>query len=152
MAMKSPEEQLDGFIAKFTPDVAEIAHAAFAKLRKRLPGAIVMVYDNYNALAIGFGPTDRASEAICSLALFPRWVSFLLMQGARLPDPHKVLKGKGTQARHIVLDGASTLDKPAVRDLIARAVEDAAKPIDGTSPGRIIIKSISARQRPRRPA
>ena len=49
----------------------------------------------YNALAIGFGPTDRASEAICSLAVFPRWVSFFLMQGARLPDPHHLLKGKG---------------------------------------------------------
>jgi len=147
-----PEEQLDGFIAKFTPEVGAIAQAAFAKLRKRLPGAIVLVYDNYNALAIGFGPTDRASEAICSLALFPRWVSIFFMQGARLPDPHKVLKGKGKQARHIVLEDASTLDEPAVRELFARALEDSAKPIDGSIPGRIIIKSISAKQRPRRPA
>ena len=62
-----PEEQRDSFIAKFTHEVGAVAQAAFAKLRKRLPGAIVLVYDNYNALAIGFGPTDRASEAICSL-------------------------------------------------------------------------------------
>jgi len=152
MTTKSAEEQLDSFIARFTPEVAAIAQEAFAKLRKRLRGAIVMVYDNYNALAIGFGPTDRASEAICSLALFPRWVSLFLMQGARLPDPHHLLKGKGKQARHIVLEGATTLDKPAVRELIVRAVQDAAKPLDDSSPGRIVIKSISAKQRPRRPA
>jgi len=147
-----PEEQLDSFIAKFTPEVGAIAQAAFAKMRERLPGAIVMVYDNYNALAIGFGPTDRASEAICSLALFPRWVSLFFMQGARLPDPHKVLKGTGKQARHIVLEDASTLDKPAVRELFARALEDSAKPLDASRPGGIIIKSISAKQRPRRPS
>jgi hypothetical protein len=147
----SPEEQLETFVAKFTPEVAEIARAAFAKLRKRLPGATVMVYDNYNALAIGFGPTDRASEAICSLAFFPRWVSFFLMRGAHFPDPHRVLKGAGKQARHIVLEDASTLDKPAVCELIKLAVEESTKPLDRTGPGPIIIKSISAIQRPRRP-
>jgi hypothetical protein len=148
----SPEEQLESFIARYTPEVAQVAKAAFAKLRKRLPGAVIMVYDNYNALAIGFGPSDRASEAICSLALFPRWVNFFLLQGATLPDPHKVLQGKGKQARHIVLEGASTLDKPAVRELIALAIDESSKPLDRSGPGPIIIKSISAKQRPRRPA
>jgi hypothetical protein len=151
MAAMSPEKQLEGFIARYTPEVAAIARAAYCKLRRILPGATVLVYDNYNALAIGFGPSDRASEAIFSLALFPRWVNFFLIQGARLPDPHKVLRGTGKQARHVRLGGASTLDEPVVRELIALAIERAAKPLDRSSPGRIVIKSISAKQRPRRP-
>ena len=33
--------------------------------------ALELVYDNYNALAIGYAPTERTSEAIFSIALFP---------------------------------------------------------------------------------
>lgn len=69
----SPDDQLDEFVDKFTPEVAKVARGALAKMRKLLPGATLLVYDNYNALAIGFGPTERASDAIFSIALFPRW-------------------------------------------------------------------------------
>ena len=47
-----------------------------------------------NALAIGFGPTERASEAIFSIAVFPRWVSLFFLQGAGLPDPDGILQGE----------------------------------------------------------
>lgn len=152
MTPDSPEYQLETFIAKFTPEVGDLACAALEKMRLRLPGAIELVYDNYNALAIGFGPTERTSEALFSIALFPRWVSLFFMDGASLPDPDKLLKGSGKVARHIVLEDAATLDRPAVQALITQALEYAGVSFEGTGPGRIIIKSISAKQRPRRPS
>ncbi|HEU0174163.1 MAG TPA: DUF1801 domain-containing protein, partial [Blastocatellia bacterium] len=123
-----------------------------AKMRDRLPGAIELVYDNYNALVIGFSPTERASDAIFSIALYPRWVTLFFLRGANIPDPQKLLKGGGKVVRHIVLETAADLDKPAVRALMKRALERCDKPINGAAPGRIIIKSVSAKQRPRRPA
>jgi hypothetical protein len=48
---KAPEEQLAGFIAKYIPEIGALAQEALAKMRVRLPGAIELVYDNYNALA-----------------------------------------------------------------------------------------------------
>ena len=152
MKAKSPEEELDGFIARYSPEIGALARAALAKMRARLPGAIELVYDNYNALAVGFSPTERASDTIFSIALWPRWVSLFFLQGARLPDPNRLLKGSGKIARHIVLEDAGSLDKPAVQDLIARALQCTRTPLDGTGPGRMVIKSVSARQRPRRPA
>jgi hypothetical protein len=149
---KSPKTQLDDFIAKYSPEIGDLAKAVLKRMRRRLPGAIELVYDNYNALAVGFGPTERASDAIFSIALFPRWVSLFFLNGATLLDPKKVLKGSGNRARHIVLEDAATLDKPALRVLMKQALERAAKPLDGTRRGRIVIKSISAKQRPRRPA
>jgi hypothetical protein len=146
------EEQLAVFIARFTPEIAAEAHEILAKMRSLLPGAIELVYDNYNALAIGWGPSERASEAICSIALFPRWVSLFFLQGAHLPDPQKLLKGKGNQARHIVLKGAESLDDPSIRALLKSALKRAAKPLDPKQPYRLVIKSISAKQRPRRPS
>jgi hypothetical protein len=147
----SPDDQLEGFIERYNPEIGALARAALAKLRERIPGAYQLVYDNYNALAIGFGPSERASEAVLSIALYPRWVSLFFLQGAGLPDPHGVLKGKGKQVRHIVLKSASDLDKPVVRDLLDIALAQAEKPFDRRAAGRLIIKSISVKQRPRRP-
>ena len=62
--MASPKKQLDSFFAKYTPELAELGKKCYAKMCKRLPGALVLVYDNYNALAIGFSPTERASDGI----------------------------------------------------------------------------------------
>jgi hypothetical protein len=147
----SPRAQLAGFIGRYTPEVARVARGGLRKLRALLPGALELVYDNYNALAIGFSPTERASDVVVSLALYPRWVSLFLMRGARLEDPEERLKGGGTSVRHVVLASAAALDEPAIRKLIAAAAAVAPKPIDPRQRRRIIIKSISARQRPRRP-
>lgn len=148
---RTPAQQLGSFLAKFEPRVAAAARAALSRLRKRLPGAIEMVYDNYNALAIGFGPSDKASEAIFSIAVYPRWVSLFFLQGAKLPDPDKVLQGSGTRVRHIVLTEPLVLEKPAVKRLMSLALASAKKPLDPKQRRRLIIKSISAKQRPRRP-
>jgi hypothetical protein len=150
---ESAESQLDGFLTKFLPEVEDTARQAIKKLRARLPGAIELVYDNYNALAIGFGPTERASEAIFSIALYPRWASFFfLLNGTKLRDPECYLKGSGKQVRHIVLESVALLDDPVVQDLMAQALELSPKQIDAKQPRRLIIKSVSAKQRARRPA
>jgi hypothetical protein len=70
----SAEKQFAGFLAEFTPDVAATARAAPQRLRKQVPPAIELVYDNYNGLVVGFGPSMHASEAVLSLAIFPTHV------------------------------------------------------------------------------
>src|SRR5262245_4994321 len=120
-------------------------------MRQRLPGAVEMVYDNYNWLVIGFGPTERPSEAIFSIVLTPRWVTLCFLQGAKLPDPQRLLKGGGKQVRHIRLKDETTLDESAVQALMTEAIARAATPIDETEPRRMISKSVSQTQRPRRP-
>ena len=148
---EAPEVQLDGFLARFTPEVEDMARQALRKMRARLPGAIELVYDNYNALAIGFSPTERASDGIFSIALYPRWVSlFFLLNATKLRDPEGWLKGSGNKVRHIVLESPSMLEHSAVKDLMAQALELSPKQIDAAQPRRLVIKSISAKQRPRR--
>jgi len=146
------KEQLDSFLAKYTPEIAAFARRALAKMRRIVPGAVELVYDNYNALAIGFGPTESASDAIFSIAVFPRWVSMFFLQAKGLNDPERRLEGKGNVARHIRLASPATLDEPAIRNLMEDAVALASRPFDPAGKHRLIIKSISAKQRPRRPA
>jgi hypothetical protein len=122
-----------------------------AKLRKLLPGTTELVYDNYNALVVAFGPSDRASDALMSIALYPRWVNVFFANGAKLSDPDRLLEGSGKTIRHIVLGDAADLDRPAVKALVAQAVKFSAKPLAGAGRRTMIIKSVSAKQRPRRP-
>jgi hypothetical protein len=147
----TPKQQLDEFLDRFTPEVATVARRALVKMRKLAPGALELVYDNYNALAIGFSPTERAGDGIFSIALFPPHASLFFLQGAKVPDPTKRLRGSGNVVRHVVLEDVKVLDEPDLRALIDVALARAKVPLDPKQPRRLIIKSISAKQRPRRP-
>ncbi len=146
----TPERQVAGFIARFSPQVARVARAARARVRALLPNAFELVYDNYNALALAYGPSERTSEVVLSIALYPRWVSLFFARGATLADPSGVLRGSGGQMRHVVLDRIEVLDSSPVRALIETAVATHPESF-GPERGRTIVKGISAKQRPRRP-
>jgi hypothetical protein len=120
-------------------------------MRRCLPGAVELVYDNYNALVVGFGPNERASEAIFSIALYPRWINLFFLDGVSLPDPEGLLQGNGKVVRSITFQDAGILDQPALRALMDEALKRAGVPINRKDPRRMIIKSVSSKQRPRRP-
>lgn len=147
----NPQEQLDGFLAKYTPEMVKLANACLKKLRKRLPGATQTVWDNYNALVIGFGPSEKTSHAFLSIALYPRYANLFFLQGVGLSDPRGLLQGSGKIVRSIRVDSPEALDDPGVQDLIAAAIEAAPAPINPKAKAKLVIKSVSAKQRPRLP-
>src|SRR5579863_388331 len=149
---QNPSKQLASFLAKYDPAIASLARRALTIMRKRLVGSIEMVYDNYYALVIGFVPNERPSDAIFSIALYPDHVSLCFLQGAGIPDPHGRLLGSGNVARHVRLEGATTLDDPEIISLMNAALHRAKVPLNPKQPRRLIIKSVSAKQRPRRPS
>jgi hypothetical protein len=68
-----------------------------------------------------------------------------------LPDPTNILSGSGNQNRYISLDRPDRLKDPAVEALIKAAIANGKVSLP-TSKGYLVIKSISAKQRPRRPS
>ena len=149
-APETPAKQLAGFLARYDPAVAKLARSTRSALRKRLPTAIELVYDNYQFLALGFSATERASDCLVSLAISPKGVALSFYYGASLPDPKGILLGSGNQNRFVRLESAATLAIPAVEALIRAATTQAATPLPSTGRGYTVIKSISAKQRPRR--
>src|SRR6266480_6763857 len=93
----SAEEQLQSFIGKFEPQHQETIRAVRKALRKRFPTANEMAYDNYNFFVIGYGPTERPSDCIVSMAAGANGVGLCFLRGASLPDPKKILLGSGNQ-------------------------------------------------------
>ena len=150
-APESPAKQVAGFIAKFDPAIAKLTRSTRAILRKRFPTAIELVYDNYNALAIGYSSTERTSDVLFSLAVYSRGVNLYFMYGRSLPDPDKLLQGAGSQGAFVRLDDLSVLEQPGVKALMNAAALQAEPPLPKGGRGYTIVKSISAKQRPRRP-
>lgn len=146
----TPQKQIDSFLAKYTSEMEKLGRAALAKMRKRLPHAVEMVYDNYNALVFGFSPNERPSDAIFSIVLYPRHAAIFFLQGAKMPDPHKRLQGSGNVVRHIRFEDARLLDDPQVQELIEIALERAKVPLDPKQERKLIVRSVSTKQRPRR--
>ena len=143
------ERQLKKFIAKFEPRHQTLIRAVRKALRKRFPTAYELAYDNYNFFVIGYGSTERPSDAIVSLAAGANGVGLCFIHGASLPDPHKLLLGSGNQTRFIRLESMEVLARPEVEALIAAAIARAKTPLPRRGRGRLIIRSVSAKQRPR---
>ena len=150
--MAESDAILAGFIDRYSPEVAALGRALIARMRARVPQATALVFDNYNALGVGFARGESSSGVLLSVVLYPRWVSLFFFKGALLDDPHGLLEGGGKIIRHIKLHTVAQFDRPEVEDLIAQQLALADPPLDPDAAGRLVIKSVSARQRPRRPA
>jgi hypothetical protein len=144
------EQQLAGFIEKFNSKNAALIRSVRKVLRKRMPTANELVYDNYNFFVIGYCSTERPSDCILSIAAGANGVGLSFYYGAALPDPHGLLLGSGSQNRFIRIETAAALARPEVEELIAAAIKHAERPLPASGKGKLIIRSISKKQRPRR--
>ena len=120
MSDPTPAQQLGSFLAKFDPRVAASARAALAQLRKKLPGAIELVYDNYNALAIGrktyetvlafdawpYGDKSVFVLSTRPLAAAPPGARVQRLSGSPA-EVHAQLAARGLQ--HVYVDGGITI-------------------------------------------
>jgi hypothetical protein len=144
------EKQLAAFIRKFSAPDQRLIRAVRDTLRKRFTTANELVYDNYNFFVIGYSPTERPSDAIVSMAARANAVGLCFIHGATLPDPRKLLLGSGKQTRFIRIDSAKVFERPEVEALIAAAIAQAPAPLATAGEAKLIIRSVSAKQRPRR--
>ena len=147
---RSAEQQLAEFIDKFDPAHATLIRECRGVLRRLLPTAVELVYDNYNFFVIGYCSTPRASDCIVSIAAAANGVGLSFYYGATLPDPHGRLQGKGTQNRFVRVPRVDVLSDPVLLALIAAAVAQARTALPVSGNGSLVIQSVSAKQRPRR--
>ena len=75
---------------------------------------------------------------------------FFLQRATELPDPTSILRGSGKVVRSVALTSPADLDQADVIALVEAALELAAVPMPDSLGHELIIKSVSAKQRPRR--
>ena len=144
------EVRLRELIARFAPAHQRLIGTVRRSLRKRLPTAHELVYEYNGFFVISYSPNEHGYEGVLALRAGANGMKLYFNRGKELPDPERLLRGSGTQARSIGIEGASTFSRAAVVDLIHEALARNRVPFARTGRGPVVIRSTSAVQRRRR--
>ena len=143
---KEDTSSLLKFLAPFPGEVQENALWLREFVWQLYPNCNELIYDNYNALAFGWSVTDRLPHTFCSVAVMSKYVHFGFYWGSEIADPEKILLGKGSQYRYIIVKDKNEFPKAYIKKLLKEAYANSlAKVKDKTlmRKGETIVKSIS---------
>ena len=124
MANKPPKD-LTRFLRPYDPSIRELALGLRELVISELAPCNENIYDAYNAVAIGYGLTDRMKDGICHIAVYAHHVNLGFNNGATLADPSDLLRGTGLRIRHITIRSTSDLKRPELRAYLRRALKQA---------------------------
>ncbi len=147
----TPPKELKKFLRPYPTAVRELALQLRQIVLEELGPCHENIYDAYNAVAVGYGPTDRMKDGICHVAVYGRHVNLGFNHGTALPDPRGILLGTGKRIRHITIQSPADLARPEIRAFL-RAARKHAGPLPQTSKSQVIsvVKAVySVRRRPR---
>ena len=134
------------FMASYPPNVIAAALWLREFVWELYPDTNELIYDNYNAVAFGWSPTDKAGDVFCSIAVCSDHVNFGFNRGVDFPDHKKILLGNGSQYRFIRVKDKSDFPEEYIKELLAMAYENSVgrmKPVKKAIRGETIVKSIS---------
>ena len=144
-----PKQEVEDLV-KFLLPYPDKVKAAALWLRdfvwELYPDANELIYDNYNAVAFGWSPTDKAGDVFCSIAVFSDHVNFGFNRGVDIDDPGNMLLGDGSQYRYIKVKDKEDFHEWYMKQLLEDAYQNSIsriKPVKNSVKGETIVKSIS---------
>ena len=145
---KEQTKDLVKFLKPFPDDIKERALWLRAFVWDLYPDCNELIYDNYNALAFGWSPTDRVGHTFCSVAVgrSSHNVHFGFYWGSQIADPRKILLGEGNQYRYILVTSKDTFPKTYIKKLLKEAYANSLAKVKDKKQimhGATITKSIS---------
>ena len=140
------------FLKPFPKEIQETALWLRTFIWDLYPQCNELIYDNYNALAFGWSPTDRVGHIFCSIAVGRSSynVHFGFYWGSEIADPEKILLGEGNQYRYILVKNKKDFPKAYIKRLMKEAYANSLAKVKDKKQliqGRTITKSISAKKR-----
>ncbi len=143
---------LKKFLKPFLPEIQETVWWLRDFVWNLYPKSNELIYDNYNALAFGWSPTDRVGHVFCNIAVGRTSgnIQFGFYWGSQIADPEKKLIGNGNQYRYFLVKNRNDFPKTYIKKLLKEAfvnsmlkVKDPKQIMEGMT----IVKSISAVKR-----
>ena len=149
---KEQTKDLLKFLKPFSKDVTERALWLREFIWDLYPQTNELIYDNYNALAVGWSPTDRVGHTFCSIAVgrTSNNVHFGFYWGSEISDPDKILLGEGNQYRYILVPDENKFPKAYIKKLVKEAYANSLAKVKDKKQimnGQTIVKSISTKKR-----
>ena len=152
---KDQTEDLIKFLKPFDDEIKELALWLRAFVWDLYPKTNELIYDNYNAVAFGWSPTDKVGHIFCSIAVgrSSQNVHFGFYWGSEISDPEKMLLGKGNQYRYILVKNKDDFPKAYIKKLVKEAYANSLAKVKDKNQllkGATITKSVSAAKRERK--
>jgi hypothetical protein len=149
---KDQTKDLIKFLAPFGGEIRELVLWLREFVWDLYPTANELIYDNYNALAFGWSPTDRVGHTFCSIAVgrTTKNVHFGFYWGSEIEDPEKILIGQGSQYRYLLVKNKNSFPKTYIKKLLKEAYANSfakIKDIKQIMEGKTITKSVSTKKR-----
>lgn len=149
---KSQIQDLLTFLSKFPKEIQELAFWLREFVWDLYPQANELIYDNYNAVAFGWSPTEKLGHTFCSIAVgrSSHNIHFGFYWGNEIADPENMLLGKGNQYRYILVQSKEEFPKEYITKLVSEAYINSiakVKDSDQIVEGKTIVKSISANKK-----
>jgi hypothetical protein len=149
---KEETKDLLTFLKPFDDDIIELVMWLRDFAWNLCPQANELIYDNYNAVAFGWSPTDKVGHTICSIAVgrSGKNVHFGFYWGSELSDPDKILLGAGNQYRYILVTDKKKFPKAYIKKLVNEAYANSLAKVKDQQQimhGQTIVKSISDKKR-----
>ena len=149
---KEHTKDLLKFLKPFSAEVKEIVLWLRDFVWESYPDANELIYDNYNALAFGWSPTDKVGHTFCSIAVgrTSKNIHFGFYWGSEIADPKKMLLGNGNQYRYILVKSPEAFPKAYMIKLLKDAYQNSLSKVKDKKlllKGLTITKSISPAKR-----
>ncbi len=147
---RPPDRVLLGYLAAYDPHVSNLTLALREVVLEEAPAAIESIVKSY-VLAIGFCFTGKPlKDGFCHIVTCPDHVNLGFNRGALLPDPSRLLIGKGKSIRHMTIKDQSELENPALRRYLQAAIEQLNAAPAQTKPGSNSQTIAKRRRRPKK--
>jgi len=149
---KEDDEDLKKFLKPFPKEISDLAFWLREFVWDLYPKCNELIYDNYNAVAFGWSPTNRLGHTFCSIAVgrSSHNVHFGFYYGSKISDPEKLLLGKGNQYRYILVKNKKDFPKAYIKKLLKEAYANSLPKVKDKKQvmhGLTITKSISVKKR-----
>jgi len=149
---KDQTKDLLKFLKPFDDDIIDLVMWLREFAWDLCPKTNELIYDNYNAVAFGWSPTDQAGHTICSIAVgrTSKNVHFGFYWGNEISDPNKILLGQGNQYRYILVTDKTKFPKAYIKKLVLEAYANSLSKVKDPKQiiqGETIVKSVSDKKR-----
>lgn len=150
---KEQKDLLMNYLIPFNVEKTELVLWLRDFIWELYPDSNELIYDNYNAVAVGWSPSNKVGHTFCSIAVgrSSKNIHFGFYWGSKLSDPEKILIGSGNQYRYILVTGKDTFPKDQIKLLMDEAWQysnSLLKEKDNRIGGQTIVMSISEKKRP----
>ena len=145
---KEETKDLLKFLRPFGEEITELVLWLREFVWDLYPNTNELIYDNYNALAFGWSPTEKVGHTFCSIAVgrTSKNIHFGFYWGSEIADPEKKLIGEGNQYRYFLVKDQKSFPKTYMKKLVKEAYANSLAKVKDPKlivGGKTITKSIS---------